>query len=96
MKKKNEDILNTNQLDNDNNWLSLININDILINIKLYKNYILILIISLITNNPIVYKQMSNITIFNTNNKLNIIAYIFQAVLFVTIYFIINIIISFI
>lgn len=95
-KKNNKNILDNNELDNNTDWLSLININNILTNIKLYKNYILILIISLITNNPIVYNQMSNISIFTTNNKLNIFAYIFQSILFITIYFIINIIILFI
>jgi hypothetical protein len=86
-KKKNEDM--------NNSWCSFIPSN-ILSNILLYKDYILIIIICLITNNPLVYKQMMNISIFNTEKKLNIFACLFQTLLFVIIYFIINFIISFI
>ena len=86
-KKKNEDM--------SNSWYSFIPSN-ILSNILLYKDYILIIIICLITNNSLVHKQMTNISIFNTEKKLNIFAYIFQTLLFVIIYFIINFIIFFI
>ena len=86
-KKKNEDM--------NNSWCSFIPSN-ILSNILLYKDYILILIICLVTNNPLVHKQMMNIGIFNTENKLNIFAYLFQTLLFVIIYFIINFVVSFI
>ena len=39
---------------------------------------------------------MINISIFNTNDKLNIFAYLFQAFLFIILYLIFNFIISFI
>ena len=92
-KKKNDNIIKKE--DSNDSWCSLIP-GDILSNLSLCKNYILILIISLITNNPLVYKQMINISIFNTDNKLNIFAYLFQSLLFIILYLIINFISSFI
>ncbi len=92
-KKKNDNIIKKE--DSNDSWCSLIP-GDMLSNLSLYKNYILILIISLITNNPLVYKQMINISIFNTDNKLNIFAYLFQSLLFIILYLIINFISSFI
>ena len=94
-KKENDKKNDKKNADMSNSLCSFIPSN-ILSNILLYKDYILIFIICLITNNPLVHKQMMNISIFNTGNKLNIFAYLFQTLLFIIIYFIINFIISFI
>ena len=74
----------------------LCSILDILHYINSFKDIILIFIISLLINNNIVYNQLRSISIFNSNNQLNILAYIFQAILFTLIYIIIIFIFKFI
>ena len=54
----------------------------------MYNTYLYTLLFILIINNPISYKQMINISIFNTGNNLNIFAYIFKSLLVTIIYFI--------